>query len=293
MIKKQTALVVLCSFVLYLFAGLLVAQETSQPAAGNQPAATAQPADAAQPAVNAANATPAAAPASAPAKEMAKPEKPGFLKKLAISLVGSGFVKLFNDGGFAMWPILVLCIWGLAVVIWKMVALSYAKIDVNNFLDRLIPLIKEKKFDEAVELCHNTRGPLAIVLEQGLTRANNGAAAVEKAIESAAALEMAYLDKGQVPLSTTIALAPMFGFFGTLVGMVQAFDAIAKAGEVDASIVAVGIRVALITSIAGLAVAMPMQFFYNIFQSMADGIIIDMQKGTDKVIDAVVETKGA
>ena len=213
----------------------------------------------------------------------------GGLEVFARKLVGSGLVDIFISGGFAMWPILLLLIWGLAIIIWKLVALSMAKINLNKFLDELLPLIEDDRLDEAIELCENKKGPVASIIKVGLYKVDRGLEVVEKAIENAAVIEMAFLEKGFMELSTVITIAPMLGFFGTVVGMIQAFDAIAKAGEVDPTIVASGIKVALITTAAGLAVAMPVQFFNNVFVSMVDGIVLDMQRGSEKVIEALVE----
>ncbi len=220
-------------------------------------------------------------------------QKGGGLEDIAAKIVGSGFVKLFKEGGFVMWPILILVIWALATIIWKIVVLSFAKINVNVLLDKITPLVEAGKYSEAVELCANTRGPVAAILHVGLLKADKGVEAVEKAIENAAVLEMAFLEKGLIALATTISLAPMFGFFGTVVGMIRAFKDIAAAGEVEPTIVATGIEIALITTAAGLAVAMPVQFFYNIFITMIDGLVMDMQKGSEKLIELLVEKKAA
>ena len=136
-----------------------------------------------------------------------------------------------------------------------------------------------------------TRGPVAAILHAGLIKADKGVEAVEKAIENAGVIEMAFLEKGFIPLSTTINLAPMFGFFGTVVGMIRAFRDIAAAGEVEPTIVASGIQIALITTAAGLAVAIPVQFFNNMFLGMVDGLVMDMQRGSEKIIEALVENK--
>lgn len=215
----------------------------------------------------------------------------GGLEMFARKIVGSGLVDLFIQGGFVMWPILILVIWALAVIIWKLVALSYARINLNEFLEKLVQLLIEKKYDDAVKLCENTRGPVAVILHAGLVKLDKGVDAVEKAIESAGIMEMAFLEKGFIPLSTTINLAPMFGFFGTIVGMIRAFRDIAAAGEVEPTIVAAGIEIALITTAAGLAVAIPVQFFNNMFLGMVDNIVMDMQKGSEKVIETLVENK--
>jgi len=215
----------------------------------------------------------------------------GGIEMLARKLVGSGLVELFIEGGFVMWPILILVIWALATIIWKIVSLSYAKVNLNNFFDTLVPLVSEKKYDEAIKLCEKTRGPVAAIIHAALHKADKGIEAVEKSIEAAGVIEMAFLEKGFIPLSTTINLAPMLGFFGTMVGMIRAFKDIAAAGEVDPTIVATGIEIALITTAAGLAVAIPVQFFNNMFLGMVDTLVMDMQRGSEKRIETLVENK--
>ena len=218
-------------------------------------------------------------------------EKTSGFEAFARRIVGSGLVDLFIKGGWVMWPMLIIVIWALATSIWKIISLRYAKISVYDFLDKLMPLVKEKKFDEAAELCAETRGPVANVLHAGLLKADQDIEDVEKAVENAGILEMSYLEKGLVALATTINVAPMLGFLGTVVGMIQAFEAIAAAGEVEPTIVASGISVALVTTASGLAVAIPIQLFNNFFVSIIDGLIIDMQKGSEELTETLMEIK--
>jgi biopolymer transport protein ExbB len=215
----------------------------------------------------------------------------GGFEGFARRIVGSSLVNLFIQGGFVMWPILLLVIWALATSIWKIIALRYAKVSVHDFLDKLIPLIKEKEIDDAIELCAKTRGPVASILHAGLLKADKGIEEVEKAIENAGILEMSFLEKGLIALATTINLAPMLGFFGTVVGMIKAFQAVEAAGEVEPTVVAGGISIALITTAAGLAVAIPIQLVNNFFVSAIDGLIIDMQTGSEKFTEALMEPK--
>lgn len=212
----------------------------------------------------------------------------GGMQNFAELVFGSGMVKWFKDGGWAMWPIIIIALYGLAYVIWKFIALIHARINVNAFMGKIVPLVKEKKYAEAAEIAKETRGPVAAIIYSGLLKADGGIEAVEKAIENAAMIEMSYLEKGFLELSTAITLAPMMGFLGTVAGMISAFDAIAAARAVDATIVASGIKIALITTEFGLIVAVPVQFFNNIFVTMVDGMVIDMQKATEQVIDAML-----
>jgi len=213
----------------------------------------------------------------------------GGFEALIRKLLGNDFIDLFTKGGFAMWPILFLLIWSIAVIIYKIIALSYARININAFFDKIIPLLKEKKYKEAANFCAKTKGPVAAIIHAGLLKADRGVDAVEKAMEGAGTIEMAFLEKGFIPLSTVINLAPMLGFFGTLVGMIEAFARIAQAGEVDPTIVAGGINMALITSAAGLAVAIPAQFFNNLLLGYVDGLVLDMQRGSEKVVETLIE----
>ncbi|MDX9978113.1 MAG: MotA/TolQ/ExbB proton channel family protein [Candidatus Cloacimonadales bacterium] len=213
------------------------------------------------------------------------------LEYYARKVAGSYLVDLMIDGGWVMWPMLILAIWGIAICIWKVLQLSYARINLNNFLAHIIPLIEQKKYKEAAEYAQKIRGPVAKVSHAGLLKAEMGTEQLETAIENSSTVEMAFLEKGFIHINTTINLAPMFGFFGTILGMIEAFDAIAKAGEVDPTIVADGIKVALITTLAGLAIAIPVQFINNVLLTMVDGLIIDMQRAADKIVETYVEKK--
>ena len=224
-------------------------------------------------------------------EEAAAPATGGGIEKFAEFIFGSVAVKWFKDGGWAMWPILFVTIYGMAYVIWKFIALMYCKINLNNFLAKIVPLVKDKKYKEALEIAKNSRGPVAAIVYAGLLKTDGGLAAVEKAIENAAMIEMSYLEKGFIELSSAINLAPMLGFLGTVSGMISAFDAIAAARAVDATIVASGIKIALITTQAGLIVAIPVQFFNNIFVTLVDAIVIDMQRASEKVIEALIDSK--
>jgi biopolymer transport protein ExbB len=217
------------------------------------------------------------------------PAKGGIIENVAIVIFGSGLVRWFKDGGWAMWPILFVATYALAYMIWKLIALLYGKIRLNSFIDTIVPLVKQKKFKEATDFAGKTRGPVAAIIYAGLLKADRGVDAFEKAIENAAMIEMSYLEKGFTEMSAGITLAPMLGFLGTVAGMITAFDAIAAARAVDATIVASGIKIALITTEAGLSVAIPVQFFNNLFVTWVDGLVIDMQRASEKVTEALIE----
>ncbi len=222
------------------------------------------------------------------AADTAAPQISGF-ETLARKVLGSGFVQFFIEGGWAMWPILFIAIYGIAYAIWKFISLNYAKINVTNFLDTFIPLIEKKNFKEALEMAKKTRGPIGATLVAAMLKIDKGQAAVEKAVENAGIIEMSFLEKGFTELGTAITLAPMLGFLGTVAGMVQAFDAIARAGSVEPTIVASGIKVALITTVSGLVVAIPIQMLSNIYMVMVDGLVLDLQRVTEKVMETLVE----
>ncbi|MBT6146319.1 MAG: MotA/TolQ/ExbB proton channel family protein [Gemmatimonadetes bacterium] len=199
-------------------------------------------------------------------------------------------VQLFNDGGWAMWPLAFLLIFGVAIAIERLISLSKAAIDGESFFQQLEEALRSSGGAKAAaELCSETRGPVASVIHAGLLRIHRGVDNVEKAIENAGAVEMAYLERGMVWLSTVANLAPMVGFLGTVSGMINAFQAIKIAGDVEPSMVAGGISEALITTAAGLVVGILIQFCYNFFASRIDKIIADMQQHTAGFIDVLTE----
>ena len=198
-------------------------------------------------------------------------------------------LDLFRDGGWAMYPITVLLILGVTIAIERVYNLSRAAIDANEFFGRLEEALKQGGRQQAAELCSETRGPVASVIHAGLLRLDRGIDHVEKTIENAGAVEMAFLERGMLWLSTVANLAPMVGFLGTVSGMINAFQAIKIAGDVDPSMVAGGISEALITTAAGLVVGIIIQFCHNFFASRIDRITADMQEQTASFIDVLTE----
>jgi biopolymer transport protein ExbB len=198
-------------------------------------------------------------------------------------------VKLFLDGGEFMWPILGLLIVGLAFVIERFWTLTRASVNTRKFLGRIRVALEEGGVKAATEECEKTPGPVASIFHAGLSRANKGITYVEKAITTAGSLEMAFLERGMVVLSTVIVLAPMLGFTGTVWGMVGAFDSIKKANDISPAIVAGGISQALLTTLFGLIVAMIIQVFNNYFTSRIDKLIIDMEESSVELIEALAD----
>ncbi|HDG68082.1 MAG TPA: MotA/TolQ/ExbB proton channel family protein [candidate division Zixibacteria bacterium] len=198
-------------------------------------------------------------------------------------------VTYFNKGGFLMWPLLGLFIIGLIIAIVKLWLLLRARINSKKFLAKVLDTIKNKGIDEAIKLCEKTRGPVAALFHAALLKVDKGLEYVDTAVENEAAVQMGILEKGMIWLSTIVAIAPMLGFLGTVQGMIVAFDQIARSNDIVPSEVAGGISVALLTTFAGLAIAIPMQFFYNLFVAMIDGMIVDMEDATNKLIENLID----
>ena len=198
-------------------------------------------------------------------------------------------LELFDKGGWAMWPLLLLLIFGVGVAIERLINLSRATIDASRFFQQLEETLRSGGAERAAELCSDTRGPVASVIHAGLMRLHRGLEHTEKAIENAGAVEMAFLEKGMVWLSTVANLAPMIGFLGTVSGMINAFQKIEELGDVEPSAVAGGISEALITTASGLVVGILIQFCYNFFANKIDRIISDMQEQTAAFVDILAE----
>ena len=202
-------------------------------------------------------------------------------------------VRRFNEGGGFMWPVLICLVIGLAIGIERIITLNMADTNTRKFLARVKTALDEGGISRALEVCENTRGPVASVFHAGLLRADEGITAVEKAVVSYGSIEMSFLERGLVWLSLFISAAPMLGFLGTVVGMVEAFDAIESAGDISPSLVAGGIKVALLTTVGGLIVALILQFFYNYAVSKIDRIVVEMEEASVELIDSLVLMEGS
>lgn len=191
-------------------------------------------------------------------------------------------------GGFFMHPILGCLVLGLAFSFERLWTLSRANINTKKFLVGVKKAMDDDGIDGAKNYCANTRGPIASVFHAGLLRADEGIEAAEKAIVAYGGIEMSFLERGLIWISTFISLAPMLGFTGTVQGMINAFDAIKEANQISPSIVAGGIAIALLTTLFGLVVAMLLQILYNYFVSRIDKIVIDMEESSVELIDTLV-----
>ncbi len=200
-------------------------------------------------------------------------------------------VRYFNEGGNFMWPVLIILIVGLAIAFERVISLNRADVNTRKFILNVKGALDEGGVSAAEEVCANTRGPVASVFQAGLLRVDEGIDAVEKAVVAYGSIEMSFLERGLIWLSLFIALAPMFGFLGTVIGMVQAFDAIEAAGDISPSLVARGIKVALLTTVFGLIVAIILQFFYNYAVSKIDRIVVEMEEASIELIDSLVLMK--
>lgn len=199
----------------------------------------------------------------------------------------SGLIELYWTGGVFMHPILLCSIVGLAIIIERAAFFVKARTDTRRLMGDLLRVLQDEGFEAAQRMLHGLRGPIAAVLHSGLARAKRGPEAVEKAVETAAAIEIAQLERGLIWLQTVANIAPLLGFLGTVSGMIHAFEAIAAAEEVSARLVATGIYEALITTAAGLIVAIPVQAAHNYYVSRIDKFVIDVEESGAELVDAL------
>lgn len=201
--------------------------------------------------------------------------------------------KFIEGGAGWMFPILFLLVLGLGLVIERIIYLNLSTTNTQKLLNKVETALETEGVGAAKEICKNTRGPVASVFYQGLDRYGEGLEIVEKSIVSYGGVLMGRLESNLSWIALTIALAPMLGFLGTVVGMVQAFDAIEAAGDISPTIVAGGMKVALLTTVFGLIVAIIMQVFYNYLISKIDNIVNSMEDATISFMDILVRNKNA
>jgi biopolymer transport protein ExbB len=200
--------------------------------------------------------------------------------------------RYFIEGsaGF-MSTVLLALILGLALVIERIIYLNLATTNTRKLLEEVESSLKSGGIDAAKDVCRDTSGPVASIFYQGLMKYDEGLESVEKSIIAYGSVQMGKLEKGLSWISLFIALAPMLGFMGTVIGMIQAFDMIEKAGDINPTVVASGIKVALLTTVFGLIVAIILQIFYNYLISKVDSLVNDMEDSSISFMDILAENK--
>lgn len=201
-------------------------------------------------------------------------------------------LQYINDGGPPiMWTLVGLFVAGLAITLWRLIIIVIAMINTKSLYKKVYAALQEgeKGIEKAAEICSKTPGPVATIVHAGLSRVHKGIDHVEKAVENAGVVEMAFLENGLIWLATIANIAPMIGFFGTVAGMIKAFRDIASAGDVEPSIVAGGISIALITTAGGLLVAIPIQLAYNLCVYLIDRIVVSMEENASRFVDTLVD----
>jgi len=275
--KKLIALLTVAGILMFFVTSSIMAQDETEQIADEQTEQVSDEAveanDTAEPAVDEAVET--------DEEEGATQEKTPMHQQLKI--------KFIEGGPTFMGFVLVALILGLALAFERIIYLNLASANTKKLLEKVESAINEGGVEAAKEVCRNTRGPVASIFYQGLSRYNSGIDVVEKSVVSYGSVQMGLLEKGLTWIALFIAIAPMLGFLGTVIGMIAAFDAIEAAGDINPSLVAGGIKVALITTVSGLIVAMILQVFYNYIVSKIDAIVNDMEDASISLIDILVE----
>lgn len=199
--------------------------------------------------------------------------------------------KFIEGGPEFMGIVLIALILGLALCIERIIYLNMATTNNAKLLEDIDGALSSGGVEAAKEVCRNTRGPVASIFYQGLDRMEEGLEMVEKSIIAYGSVQMGNLERGISWISLFIALAPMLGFMGTVIGMIGAFDAIEAAGDISPSLVAGGIKVALLTTVFGLIVAIILQIFYNYIVAKVDSIVNSMEDASISLVDLLYKHK--
>ena len=196
----------------------------------------------------------------------------------------------FIEGGAGFMSLIIIClILGMAIAIERILYLAFSKTNTTKLLEAVEAALEKGGIEEAKKVCRETRGPVASIFYQGLLRADQGVDVVEKTIVSYGGVQMSLMENGLSWLALFIGIAPSLGFLGTVIGMIQAFDAIQAAGDISPNVVAGGMKVALITTVGGLIVAMILQIFYNYIIAKIDALSIDMEDSSIRFVDTMVK----
>ena len=200
----------------------------------------------------------------------------------------------FIEGGAGFMAATLLClVFGLALCIERIIYLSLSKTNTKSLLAEVEAALKNGGIEAALEVCRNTRGPVASIFYQGLSRYSEGVDVVEKTVASYGGVQLGLLEKNLSWISLFISIAPSLGFLGTIIGMIQAFDKIQQVGDISATVVAGGIKVALLTTLLGLIIAIILQVFYNYILSLIEGLVNEMEDSSISLLDLVVEYDAA
>ncbi len=200
--------------------------------------------------------------------------------------------EYFIQGGWQFMTLVLIClILGLAFCIERIITLNLASANTDKLLARVDDALRDGDMEQAKEICKSTPGPAASIIHEGLKRSGGGIESVEKAVVSYGSVQMGLLEKGLVWISLFIAIAPMLGFMGTVIGMITAFDRIEEVGDINPSIVAGGIKVALLTTVFGLITAIILQIFYNYIVSKIDSIVNRMEDASTSLVDILIDNK--
>ena len=251
-------------------------------------------------AVMAQEAAEAAAPVAEETTETVVEEAPAVVEEVAQEAEG-GIVALhktlktkFIEGGAGFMAATLLClVFGLALCIERIIYLSLSKTNTKALLANVEAALKNGGIEAALEVCRNTRGPVASIFYQGLSRYHEGVDVVEKTVASYGGVQLGLLEKNLSWISLFISIAPSLGFLGTIIGMIQAFDKIQQVGDISATVVAGGIKVALLTTLLGLIIAIILQVFYNNILSLIEGLVNEMEDASISLLDLVVEYDAA
>ncbi|MCP4545881.1 MAG: MotA/TolQ/ExbB proton channel family protein [bacterium] len=188
-----------------------------------------------------------------------------------------------------MWPLLATAIIGMIFILERLWTLSRARVNTRKLMFNIQKSLRSEGVDSAIRTCERTRGPIAAILHAGLLRTARGPVAVEKAIETAGAIEMAFLEKGLAAIAAVVNVGPMLGFLGTVSGMINAFKAIAASENVSAKLVATGISEALITTATGLVIAIPTSLCHSYFVGLVDRFVVEMEETSAELINELTE----
>ena len=200
-------------------------------------------------------------------------------------------VEFFVQGGGFMWPILIALLFGLAIIGERAYSLINSSSNTDQFFDDVKTIYDDSGKEQAIEFCENTPGPVASIFYAGLSKMEKTKEEIEKAVQNAGGLEMAFLEKNMIWINSVITIAPMLGFTGPVVGMIKAFEDIKMANDISPAVVAGGISQALLTTAFGLIVAMIMQVAQNFFVSMIDKLILDMEEQSIKIVEYLHSSK--